>query len=56
MRCVGTFIFGRPRPLTAHRRAEHPYTLVCEEPVSHQDPAAPSQGHMADLRRHGGVT
>ena len=33
---VGTFIFGRPRPLSAHRRAGPPrdvrYTLIWEEP------------------------
>ena len=33
---VGTFIFGRPRPLSGHRRAEGPgdvrYTLIWEEP------------------------
>jgi hypothetical protein len=30
---VGTFIFGRPRPLPGHRRADQLYTLNCEEPV-----------------------
>lgn len=37
MRRVGTFIFGRPRRLSGHRRAattSHPrYTLIWEEPV-----------------------
>lgn len=32
MRRVGTFIFGRPRPLSGHRRANPSYTLNCEEP------------------------
>jgi hypothetical protein len=32
MRCVGTFIFGRPRPLSQQRRADYLYTLICEEP------------------------
>jgi len=32
MRRVGTLIFGRPRPLPQHRRADRPYTLECEEP------------------------
>jgi hypothetical protein len=32
MRRVGTLIFGRPRPLSQHRRADRPYTLECEEP------------------------
>ena len=34
MRCVGTFILGRPRPLPRQRRADHLYTLICEEPVN----------------------
>jgi len=29
---VRTFIFGRPRRLPGDRRADHLYTLVCEEP------------------------
>ena len=29
---VGTPIIGRPRPLPRQRRADHPYTLNCEEP------------------------
>ncbi|BCO56965.1 hypothetical protein MINTM005_22090 [Mycobacterium intracellulare] len=33
MRCVGTLILGRPRPLSRQRRADHLYTLNCEEPV-----------------------
>jgi hypothetical protein len=33
MRRVGTPILGRPRPLPRQRRASHPYTLKCEEPV-----------------------
>lgn len=33
MRRVGTFILGRPRPLSWQRRADHLYTLICEEPV-----------------------
>lgn len=33
MRRVGTFILGRPRPLPRQRHANHPYTLICEEPV-----------------------
>ena len=33
MRRVGTFIFGRPRPLSGDRRADPNYTLICEEPV-----------------------
>jgi len=37
MRRVGTFILGRPRPLSAHRRADRPapppYTLIWDEPV-----------------------
>ena len=32
MRCVGTFILGRPRPLSRQRRADYLYTLNCEEP------------------------
>jgi hypothetical protein len=32
MRRVGTFILGRPRPLPRQRRADHLYTLICEEP------------------------
>ena len=32
MRRVGTFIFGRPRPLSRDRRANPHYTLNCEEP------------------------
>ena len=34
MRCVGTYIFGRPQPLPRQRRAAAPHTLNCEEPVS----------------------
>lgn len=34
MRRVGTFIFERPRPLSRQRRANHLYTLICEEPVN----------------------
>ncbi|EUA14277.1 hypothetical protein I546_0609 [Mycobacterium kansasii 732] len=30
MRCIGTFILGRP---FRQRRADQPYTLICEEPV-----------------------
>ena len=33
MRRVRTFIIGRPRPLPRQRRADHLYTLNCEEPV-----------------------
>ncbi|TDO56678.1 hypothetical protein EV651_11265 [Kribbella sp. VKM Ac-2571] len=33
MRRVGTFIFGRPRPLPRQRRAHPLYTLNCEEPL-----------------------
>ena len=33
MRSVGTLIFERPRPLSRQRRANHLYTLICEEPV-----------------------
>ncbi len=29
---VGTSIFERPRPLSRQRRADHPYTVKCEEP------------------------
>jgi hypothetical protein len=29
---VGTPIIGRPRPLPGQRRADHLYTLNCEEP------------------------
>jgi hypothetical protein len=29
---VGTSIFGRPRPLLHLRRADHRYTLNCDEP------------------------
>ncbi len=32
MRSVGTLIFERPRPLSRQRRANHLYTLICEEP------------------------
>jgi hypothetical protein len=32
MGSVRTSIFGRPRPLSADRRAASPYTLNCEEP------------------------
>jgi hypothetical protein len=32
MGSVRTSILGRPRPLSAHRRAEPAYTLICEEP------------------------
>ncbi len=32
MRRVGTFIFGRPRPLSGDRRADPNYTLDPEEP------------------------
>ena len=35
MRRVGTFILGRPRPLSTDRRAKSAvptYTLICEEP------------------------
>ncbi|WP_236741165.1 MMPL family transporter, partial [Mycobacteroides abscessus] len=28
----GTLIFERPRPLSRQRRANHLYTLICEEP------------------------
>ncbi|GFG93725.1 hypothetical protein MBOU_57670 [Mycobacterium bourgelatii] len=31
---VRTSIFERPRPLSRQRRADNPYTLICEEPVS----------------------
>ncbi|CPR74388.1 Uncharacterised protein [Mycobacteroides abscessus] len=33
MRSVGTLIFERPRPLSRQRRANHLYTLICEEPL-----------------------
>ena len=33
MRRVGTFIFGRPRPLSGDRRADPNYTLDPEEPL-----------------------
>ena len=33
MRRVGTFIFGRPRPLSGDRRANPNYTLNSEEPL-----------------------
>jgi len=33
MGSVRTSILGRPRPLSAHRRAETAYTLNCEEPA-----------------------
>ena len=36
MRRVGTFIFGRPRPLSGDRRADPNYTLDPEEPVHGQ--------------------
>jgi hypothetical protein len=31
---VRTSILRRPRPLPAHRRADHRYTLNCEEPAN----------------------
>jgi hypothetical protein len=34
---VGTFIFGRPRPLHSNRRADQNYTLNCEEPLNRQE-------------------
>ena len=34
MRRVGTFIFGRPRPLSGDRRANPNYTLNSEEPLN----------------------
>ena len=34
MGSVRTPIIGRPRPLSRQRRAEHLYTLNCEEPVN----------------------
>ncbi|OXS78869.1 hypothetical protein B1B07_12670 [Kocuria marina subsp. indica] len=37
MRRVGTFIFGRPRPLSGDRRADPNYTLICEEPLYLED-------------------
>ncbi|CPR96093.1 Uncharacterised protein [Mycobacteroides abscessus] len=36
MRSVGTLIFERPRPLSRQRRANHLYTLICEEPENLQ--------------------
>ena len=38
MRRVGTFIFGRPRPLSGDRRADPNYTLDPEEPLSASSP------------------
>ena len=38
MRSVGTLIFERPRPLSRQRRANHLYTLICEEPVYDSTP------------------
>jgi hypothetical protein len=35
---VGTSILGRPRPLPGHRRADHHYTLNCEEPPTSASP------------------
>jgi hypothetical protein len=32
MASVRTSIFGRPRRLPSDRRADHLYTLICEEP------------------------
>lgn len=44
MRCVGTFILGRPRPLSRQRRADYLYTLNCEEPnFSAPAPGAPTK-------------
>ena len=31
---VRTSIFGRPRRLPSDRRADHLYTLICEEPLN----------------------
>ena len=30
---VRTSILGGPRPLPSHRRADHAYTVICEEPL-----------------------
>ncbi|TXH16784.1 MAG: hypothetical protein E6R06_30425, partial [Mycobacterium sp.] len=38
MRSVGTLIFERPRPLSRQRRANHLYTLICEEPYCNNRP------------------
>ena len=35
---VRTPIIGRPRPLPGHRRADHRYTLNCEEPLKRPAP------------------
>jgi hypothetical protein len=35
---VRTPIFGRPRPLPGHRRADDLYTLNCEEPQNLENP------------------
>ena len=37
MGSVRTSILGRPRPLPGHRRADRPYTLICDEPSKRAD-------------------
>ena len=47
MRSVGTLIFERPRPLSRQRRANHLYTLICEEPIRHSTAGSPLKIHLA---------
>ncbi len=53
---VGTFIFGRPRPLSRHRRAatssQPGYTLIWEEPIPRESaPHTPSRITFVPYRR-----
>ena len=44
---VRTTIIGRPRPLTGPRRADHTYTLICDEPQKGRP--APLATHETNL-------
>ncbi|WP_255788331.1 hypothetical protein, partial [Mycobacteroides abscessus] len=56
MRSVGTLIFERPRPLSRQRRANHLYTLICEEPLmyrSTRDQLKEMRGKFLEVKQSG---
>ncbi len=55
MRSVGTLIFERPRPLSRQRRANHLYTLICEEPFNDQPQVAAYAAQYRGLLDHPGL-
>ena len=55
MGSVRTPIIGRPRPLPGHRRAQHDYTLVWDEPAKsgHTSPLTPPVSHGSNPKLAG---